>query len=52
MRERDYDVLSLLHRDERAMVIVSYGFESYHLLIICFGSLPIFGLDRILTYSE
>ncbi len=38
--------------DEQGMVKISYGFESYHPLIIRLGSPPIFGLDRVLTYSE
>ncbi len=38
--------------DERGLVIMSYRFESYHPLIIRFGSLPIFGSDHVLTYSE
>ncbi len=33
--------------DERGMVIISYGFESYHPLIIHYGSLPIGYLGRV-----
>ncbi len=32
--------------------MIIYGFENYHLLIIYFGSLPVFGSDHVLTYSE
>ncbi len=34
------------------MFIISYGFESYHPLIIRFGSLHRFGSDLVLIYSE
>ncbi len=51
MRWKDYDVLST--DDERGMVKISCGFESYRLqCTVFFGSLPIFGLDCVLTCSE
>ncbi len=34
------------------MVIISYGFETSHPLMIRFGSLPIFESDCALTYSD
>ncbi len=37
--------------DERGMVEISYGFESYHLLILRFGSLPIWVRSQNHTYG-
>ncbi len=56
MRERDYDVLSLLHRRQARYGhnnLEMDGNESHHpQCTVFFGLLPIFVPDQVLTCSE